>query len=306
MSSVFKTSCFLFLRDPHAGVEDLDLMQAAGFDGVFCNIGDFPAAEWEEVVRPRALQRGMFCGPWARTADADNNFLEDKLHEIVAVAERWKSPLIVNSESELKGSGTTYTQLIADAVMGFDAAVSVEPQPFDNVGWYPLKNIPVLPQVFGLMENAAWFREQWHGYGVDCCFFTFGTYDWGPEEYVLNAPYSLYTADDCGQNYAAWSPTANTYVGCVESGVEPPPNPEDDMQEIGKNDGVAAEYNALRDLDPSKTLLVKDAKGKWPDISTLTQPLDQWKAWDKGQRSKQILVDDHDDAAGRSVDWDEA
>jgi hypothetical protein len=67
---------------------------------------------------------------------------------------------------------------------------------------------------------------------------------------------------------------------------------------IGSQHGVVAEYNALRDLDPSRTLLKKGADGKWPDISTLTQPLDQWKAWDKAQRAKQILVSDHDAAVG--------
>jgi hypothetical protein len=304
MSSVFKTSCFLFLRDPRGGVEDLDKMQAAGFDGVFCNIGDHAPAEWEAVVRPRALQRGMFCGPWARTQGADGKFSEAILSSVVACAEAWGSPLIVNSESELKGTGSTWTPVIAAAVLGYDAAVSVEPQPFADVDWYHLKEIPVLPQVFGLMDNAAWYRDQWHGYGVDCCFYTFGSYDWGPSEYELRAPFSLYTGDDCGQDYAAWSPTSFDYVGCVDAIA--PPNPEDDMQEIGKNDGVAAEYNALRDLDPSKTLLVKDAKGKWPSLDTIEEvPLDQWKAWDKGQRSKQILVDDHDDQAGRSVDWDD-
>ena len=67
------------------------------------------------------------------------------------------------------------------------------------------------------------------------------------------------------------------------------------MPIIGKNDGIAAEFNRLRDLDPAGTLLKKDAKGKWPDISTLANvPLDQWKAWDQGQRTKQILKDDHD------------
>jgi len=81
------------------------------------------------------------------------------------------------------------------------------------------------------------------------------------------------------------------------SPVDDPDDGGDDMATpIGSQDGVVAEYNALRDLDPSKTLLVK-ADGKWPGIETLTNvPLDKWKAWDKAQRRAQILVDDHDDA----------
>lgn len=67
------------------------------------------------------------------------------------------------------------------------------------------------------------------------------------------------------------------------------------MQEIGYQHGIVAGVNGLRDLDPSKTLL-KKKDGKWPSIETLTQPLDQWKAWDKMERAFTILVYDHDDA----------
>lgn len=66
------------------------------------------------------------------------------------------------------------------------------------------------------------------------------------------------------------------------------------MTKIGKQDGIVAEYNRLRDLDPAGTLLVKK-DGKWPDISTLASvPVEQWKAFDKAQRRSQILKDDHD------------
>jgi hypothetical protein len=67
------------------------------------------------------------------------------------------------------------------------------------------------------------------------------------------------------------------------------------MTKIGSQDGIAAGFNRLRDLDPGGTLLKKDPKtGKWPDLSTLTAPLDQWKAWDKWQRTEQIEKNDHD------------
>jgi hypothetical protein len=63
---------------------------------------------------------------------------------------------------------------------------------------------------------------------------------------------------------------------------------------IGQQDGIKAAVNRLRDLDPAGTLLVK-ADGKWPDISTLESiPIGQWKAFDKLQRTLQILKDDHD------------
>ena len=66
------------------------------------------------------------------------------------------------------------------------------------------------------------------------------------------------------------------------------------MADIGYNDGIAAGMNALRDLAPSKTLLVKEG-GKWQPISTLQDiPLESWKAIDKLQRTLQILKEAHD------------
>lgn len=66
---------------------------------------------------------------------------------------------------------------------------------------------------------------------------------------------------------------------------------------IGNQDGIVAATNRLRDLDPAGTLL-KKAGGKWPSLGTLTVPLDQWKAYDKLERTLTILVDDHDQAIG--------
>jgi hypothetical protein len=72
------------------------------------------------------------------------------------------------------------------------------------------------------------------------------------------------------------------------------------MSDIGSQDGVTAAMNRLRDLDPNGTLLKKGADGKWPSINTLTQPLEQWKAYDKLERSQTILVDDHDSGASKN------
>jgi hypothetical protein len=54
--------------------------------------------------------------------------------------------------------------------------------------------------------------------------------------------------------------------------------------------------NRLRDLDPKGTVLAKGPDGKWPGIETLTTPVDQWKAYDKLERTLTILKDDHDAA----------
>jgi len=284
--SVFTETCFLFLRDPRGGVEDLDRMLAAGFGAVFCNIGDHAPAEWEKVIRPRAQALGMPCGPWLRTTDNSNVFLPSKLTELVACADRWGSPLIVNSEAELKGTDDQWTTLIADTVAGRDAALSMEPQPFADVAWWPLRDVPVLPQVFGLGDDLAWFVDQWHAYGVRCVFPTFGTYSgWTPADYDLTAPYSLYTADDCGGNFAAWSPRAYGFQGCVDDVPDGGGNGGDAlMQAIGTQHGVDAAIDRLIKLDPG---------GSKPNRNP--DDLATWGAYDKLRRSLTILVADHDE-----------
>jgi hypothetical protein len=71
-------------------------------------------------------------------------------------------------------------------------------------------------------------------------------------------------------------------------------------QTIGDQDGITAGANRLRDLDPAGTLLKKTADGKWPNMwdELADVPVQDWKAWDKWQRSFQIVVDDHDAAIG--------
>lgn len=71
-------------------------------------------------------------------------------------------------------------------------------------------------------------------------------------------------------------------------------------QKVGSQDGIKAAVNRLRDLDPAGTLLKKGSSG-WPDISTLPSDVSQWKAYDKLQRTLQIVKDDHDAAGGGSA-----
>jgi hypothetical protein len=299
--SVFKEECFLFLRAPDGGVEDLQAMKTAGFGGVFCNIGDYPAAAWEKIIRPRALSLGMFCGPWARTADAASKWDPNRLSLIIGCADRWESPLVVNSETELNvPNGSEILAALVAAVGDREAALSMEPTPYWDVDWSPVADMVVLPQCFGHdYANAEGVRDNWHARGVECVFPTFGTYSgWQPTLYPLIAPYSLYTGDDCGNNFKAWSPTGTGYQGCKQSGYIPP-DPEEDMQKIGSQHGVTSAMNRMRTLDPKGTLLVADSfTGKWPPLSSLASvPIDQWKAYDKLERSLTILVQDHDEQA---------
>jgi hypothetical protein len=296
--SVFLTTNHLFLRDPRGGVEDVAAMGAAGFGAIFCNIGDHPPDSWA-TVRERARNAGVACGPWLRTTDASNVFLPSKLAELIACADAWGSPLIVNAESELQGTGGEVTSYIEAQLGERDAAISVEPWPFDNVEWWHLADRPVLPQLFKAIapdyeEQST--REIWHAYGVTCCVLTFGSYGGSvPGDYDRLSPFGVYTADDMAQRYADW-PALGTATPCASAPTPTPPNGGDDMTKIGTQDGVTASCNRLRDMDPGGTLLVKDAKGKWPkeSIDTLTQPLDQWKAYDKLERALSILVEDHD------------
>jgi hypothetical protein len=289
--SVFVRTNHLFLRNPRGGVEDVATMAASGFGAVFCNVGDYPPDEWA-TVRSRAVAAGVACGPWLRVAEEGTGaFDPERLGFLLDVADEWASPLIVNAEAELKGSGSDITEHIADEVKGRDAALSMEPWPFSNVDWRPVGHMPILPQLFGEQwgKDAEAARTEWFRCGVECVVNTFGTYGGStPAMYDRLSPFGLYTADDCGNVFAPWEPlgTRNPYA------PETPTN-GGDVETIGDQDGITSAMNRLRDLDPNGTLLVKTS-GKWPELSTLTQPLSNWKAYDKLQRTLTILKTDHD------------
>jgi hypothetical protein len=296
VSSVFLERNHLFLRDERGGVEDVASMRAAGFGAIFCNVLDHHPSDWA-TIRARAGAAGVVCGPWLRCATADNKFDPDRFRGLLEIADSWESPLIVNAESELKGSGAELTTYI-DAQLGErDAALSMETWPFDDVEWWPLAERPVLPQLFkaivGYEEQAT--REIWHAYGIKCLVLTFGAYGGStPSDYDRAAPFGVYSADDCHGDYGAWS-ALGTIDPCS-------PKEDEEMEMIGPDHGITATFNRLRELDPVGTLLTKDAKGKWLPLSTLSEPereggpvpVKDWKAYDKGERALTILVEDHD------------
>jgi hypothetical protein len=292
--SVFLTTNHLFLRDPHGGVEDVAAMATAGFRSIFCNIGDFDPLEWA-TIRARAGAAGVACGPWLRTADEQNRFDRARFQRLLDVADMWEQPLIVNAESELQGTGDTVTTYINEQLGSRDAAISMEPWPFDNVQWWPLANRPMMPQMASSVGNfdEAVLREIWQAYGINCVVLTFGSFGGStPANYDLLSPYGIYTADDCGGRYGEWS-QRGTCVPCLST------TPEDPMGQIGSQHGITAMFNRLRTLDPAGSLVKPDATGKYPK-DPLAQldgvPLDQWKAYDKAERALTILVEDHDSA----------
>ena len=297
--SIFLEANHIFLRNPRGGIEDVEAMARAGFDLVFCNVGDHDVRDWN-VIRQQAARAGVICGPWLRTADGQGNFSKNKFEYLLEVADEWRTPLIVNSESELRGTGRELTDYMSKCIGGRDAAISVEPWPFANTEWWPLGRYPFLPQIFPQDSDAATrpeaCKEKWHYYDVECVVFTFGTYGrQQPSDYNLLRPYGLYTADDCGGNYIRW----------LETGVHPKPcdlgeggggeEGEDMPTKIGSQHGATAMANTFRDAWPNKTILKKKADGSWPPISTIDSvPQDQWKAIDKWERAQLILVQDHD------------
>jgi hypothetical protein len=276
--SIFLETNHLFLRNPRGGVEDVANMRTHGFGAIFCNIKDYPVSDWQ-LIRDRAASFGVVCGPWLRTTYA-SGFEPALLELLISTAEAWGTPFIVNSESELKDSGNDLTDYIAEQCAGREWALSMEPWPFANVDWTPIE-VPVLPQIFGPQwgADAAEARAEWQRCGVSCVVHTFGTYSgWTPELYDLLSPYGLYTADDCGNDFARWG-SRGTTMPCVSIPAE------EAMQQIGSQHGITGMADVFRQQWPDKT-----GKPDPDDPST-------WKAIDKWERTMLILAQDHDKEA---------
>jgi len=231
--SVFLRANHMVLRNPSGSDGNVEAMRAAGFGIVLCNVRDFAPDEWA-TIRDRAARAGVACGPWARTASG-GQWDEAMLQALVAVADDWRSPLMVDSEKELDGSGDTLTRHIADVLGDRDYALSMECWPFGAVDWTPLADVPVCPQIFPaeveIADDPEACRREWYRRGVHCVVFTFGSYaGMTPDQFDRLTPYGVYTADDCSGNYAAWKPLGS-HEPCAYP--EPEPEPEgDDVQPI--------------------------------------------------------------------------
>lgn len=294
--SVFVDTNHLFLRNPRGGVEDVASMAAAGFGAIFCNIGDFPPADWA-LIRERSSSAGVVCGPWLRTAvDGDTNeFDPERLGFLIDVAHDWGTPYIVNTEAEADGSGSDITQFIAEETRGDEAALSMQPWPFASVDWTPVGHMPILPQIFGPQwgADAEACRTEWFRCGAMCVVDTYGTYDsWTPDLYQRLSPYGLYTADDCANTFVPWMPAGSrdpyapdgpppTNGGTVPDDAIPMPKPG---EKIGDQHGITALVDWLQAQDgmPQRTLSYDPAKPKtWP-----------WP--ERIERTLRILAADHD------------
>jgi hypothetical protein len=287
--SIFLQTNHLFLRAPDGGVEDVASMKAAGFGAIFCNIGDYPPDSWQ-TIRNQARNAGVVCGPWLRTNTPSNMFSIDKLDFLIATADIWNAPLIVNSESELKGSGNKLTLRISEKLEKRDAAISVEAWPFADVEWWPLGEFPILVQIFPQESGAGGqpeaCRSQWYAYGVKCVVYTFGSYwGWDPNSFDRLTPYGVYTADDCGGVFQAWNPKGERDpCQSVLLPIKPKPPEEEFMADIGTQHGITAFVDWLQ----------KQPSVPKRGLSYNKDDLSTWPWAEKLERTLNMLREDHD------------
>jgi hypothetical protein len=233
---------FLFARMPGGNIETIcDQARSAGFHTIFFNVGGevgYDPDKWSVCI-DRAVRGDLRYGPWVRTQNEEHEFDPALVDYVRETAYDWNGPpYIVNSEAEIKGSGAECTGYIAQTINEDDAAVSVEARPFTDVHWYPLAHIPVLPQIFpeSGLTSVDVVKREWWAWGVNCVFPTFASYGGRrPTDYDLNAPYSVYTADDIGPHLThLWSPTSYTYEGCQRVPIPPdPPKPQPEVKVAG-------------------------------------------------------------------------
>jgi hypothetical protein len=227
-ASIFLTKNHLVLRDPNGSDGNVRAMRDAGYGVILCNVRDFPASSWT-TIRERAREAGVACGPWARTSNG-GFWDETMLQTLVKIADAWQSPLVVDSEKELDGSGDTLTKHIATVLGDRDYAMSVEAWPFSSVDWTPLAHVPFCPQIFPAESEPAkdpnGCRAQWRKVGISCVVFTFGCYaGMKPSQFDRLSPYGAYTGDDMGGQYQAWKPLG-THEPCAAAPAPVPPSPE--------------------------------------------------------------------------------
>ena len=202
----------LYLRNPQGGVEDVASMKAGGFGWIAINVGDTRRAEWS-LVEERAKASGVTVLPWRRcNTDAHVN-------ELCDLARReYSGRVIVNAEKELD-TGTVSAAGIVTATEDMDAALSTEPMIFGNLAGSPLLaklivQLQLFPQENDTSKKPRDCRAHAFAMGAKVVHFMLGVHNPDPPKPPLDpkslparqAPYSVYTADDCGNVFAPWSP----------------------------------------------------------------------------------------------------
>jgi len=196
----------LYLRNPRGGVEDVAAMKAGGFSWVALNVGDDQEpSEWS-VVEHRASASGVTVLPWRRcTTDTE-------VAELCDLARRdYSGRVIVNAEKELD-TGPVTAGAIVTATEGMDAALSTEPMIFSTLAGSPLLaklivQIQLFPQENDASKDPRHCRAVAFRLGAKTVHFMLGVHELDPEDFPpCQAPYSVYTADDCGNVFEPWGP----------------------------------------------------------------------------------------------------
>jgi len=204
---------------------------------------------------------------------------------------------IANGEAWAEGANRSYSQLFINewnkahltaalAVSCLSSDTANFARDFDYQAWLTIGSV-IMPQVYGnehatLTVDACLGMMTTASVPQRCLNLTFGTYAVGNPPTWNTVPYydyerwpgprSVYTGD--GTDPTAWPK--------LKRPVPSPPN-GGGMQKIGSQDGIKASIDRLRKIDPSGTNPNRNPN----DLST-------WGAWDKLERTLQILRNDHD------------
>lgn len=261
------------------------------------NVGDESVAD-PDWVRQRQLMAsaGVTAFPWHHVRTMGG------LDMLLAAADRWGTRYAGVNIEDVVGDHLSVPAIASRLQQwGGKALIITLPWIANGQGWSSLKAYPFALEYFPfdptwnpIFDDMSVLAEHaCHEIGKEAKLtFAYGTYPdevANPARYDLTVAHSLYPGDSVGTTPAQWDRWqyngTTPYFPC--SGGTP-------MPVIGYNDGIAAAVNRLRDMDPSGTKLVKGADGKWPPITSLPPDLSTWKAYDKLQRTLQILKDDHD------------
>ena len=260
------------------------------------NIGS-EAAHDPNWIRQRNLMDSVsvVAMPWLHVRSMAD------LDRLLATADRWGTRYAgVNIEDVVSDNLSVPAIGARLEEWGGNALIITLPWVANGQGWEALADYPFALEYFPydpvwnpIFDNqAVLVSHACNEIGQDAKItFLYGTYPGGiasPARYDLKVAHSFYTGEDIGtteQQWDLWDYNAATpFITC---GGTP-------MPIIGYNDGIAAAVNRLRDMDPKGTIMVKGTDGKWPPLSSLPPDVSTWKAYDKLQRTLQILKDDHD------------
>lgn len=193
----------MYLRAPDGGVEGVREMHEAGFESIAINVADFQVNAWDAVLN-RAEQAGVVALPWGRTR---NEAAVKRLCDIARAMDA--KAVLVNAETELF-DGSLDVGVIARETVGLDACLSTLPWSGD-VRWERVAHLrlhlQMFPQETETSKHPRDCRVKAFANGAKRVNFMHGIHDITPSDLPpRQGGYWVYTGDDCGGNFSAWSP----------------------------------------------------------------------------------------------------